>query len=65
MANANDNQNPDRGAGSKPPKSEGDPSIAAPRLTPQGRASSDASGEDATAPDGKGAKKGQGDKAEG
>lgn len=35
-----------------------------PRLTPQGHASGEASGEDATDPQG-GAKQGQGDKAEG
>jgi hypothetical protein len=39
-------------------------SIDRPRLTPQGRTSSDASGEDATDPRG-GVKQGQGDKAEG
>jgi len=42
---------------------EGD--ISAPRLTPQGRENPDASGEDSTNPTGEGAKKGQGDKAEG
>ena len=39
--------------------------ISAPRLTPQGRESPDASGEDSTDPMGEGAKKGQGSKAEG
>ncbi|HZW47264.1 MAG TPA: hypothetical protein VFF61_07045 [Microvirga sp.] len=39
--------------------------IGAPRLTPQGRENPDASGEDSTNPTGEGAKKGQGDKAEG
>jgi len=39
--------------------------ISAPRLTPQGRENPDASGEDSTNPMGEGAKKGQGDKAEG
>ena len=38
--------------------------IESPRLTPQGRADGNG-GEDATAPDGKGAKSGQPDKAEG
>ena len=59
--------NPDRGAGFKPPTggpAEG-ASIDAPRLTPQGRTDPDAEGEDATAPDGEGAKIGQSDKAEG
>lgn len=40
-------------------------SIDAPRLTPQGRASPDASGTDTTAPSGKGAAQGQPDRAEG
>jgi hypothetical protein len=40
-------------------------SIDAPRLTPQGRASPEASGTDSTAPSGKGAATGQPDKAEG
>ncbi|WP_200901952.1 hypothetical protein [Microvirga vignae] len=39
--------------------------ISAPRLTPQGRENPSASGEDSTNPMGEGAKKGQGDKAEG
>ncbi len=39
--------------------------INAPRLTPQGRENPEASGEDSTNPMGEGAKKGQGDKAEG
>ncbi|WP_170304115.1 hypothetical protein [Microvirga makkahensis] len=39
--------------------------ISAPRLTPQGRESPGASGEDSTNPMGEGAKKGQDDKAEG
>lgn len=39
--------------------------ISGPRLTPQGRVSPDASGEDSTDPMGQGAKKGQQDKAEG
>ena len=43
----------------------GNASIDAPRLTPQGRTSPDASGSDATAPGGEGAAKGQPDKAEG
>ena len=43
----------------------GNASIDAPRLTPQGRASPDASGTDSTAPSGKGAAQGQPDKAEG
>ena len=43
----------------------GNASIDAPRLTPQGRASPDASGTDSTAPSGEGAAQGQPDKAEG
>jgi hypothetical protein len=43
----------------------GNASIDAPRLTPQGRASPEASGTDSTAPSGNGAAKGQPDKAEG
>lgn len=39
--------------------------ISAPRLTPQGRSDPQAAGQDSTNPMGKGAKKGQGDKAEG
>ncbi|MBZ6077476.1 hypothetical protein [Microvirga puerhi] len=39
--------------------------INAPRLTPQGRTDPDARGEDSTSTSGKGAKKGQSDKAEG
>ena len=39
--------------------------ISRPRLTPQGRTDSVSSGTDTTSPEGKGAKKGQGDKAEG
>jgi len=39
--------------------------INGPRLTPQGRTDSDPSGQDSTNPMGEGAKKGQGDKAEG
>jgi hypothetical protein len=39
--------------------------INAPRLTPQGRTGDEAQGEDTTDPMGEGAKKGQGDKAEG
>ncbi|MCB8819459.1 hypothetical protein [Microvirga rosea] len=39
--------------------------ISAPRLTPQGRAEPEGKGEDSTNPMGEGAKKGQGDKAEG
>jgi hypothetical protein len=42
-----------------------DADISKPRLTPQGRTSPDASGEDSTNPMGSGAKKGQADKAEG
>ena len=42
-----------------------DISVDGPRLTPQGRSDPDAGGEDATDPMGEGAKKGQGDKAEG
>jgi len=42
-----------------------DKDISAPRLTPQGRESPNASGEDSTNPMGKGAKKGQSSKAEG
>jgi hypothetical protein len=42
-----------------------DLSIDRPRLTPQGRASPEAAGEDATTPKGAGAKPGQKDKAEG
>jgi hypothetical protein len=41
-----------------------DPTPDRPRLTPQGHASGEASGEDSTDPAG-GAKQGQGDKAEG
>ena len=40
-------------------------SIDRPRLTPQGRASPEPSGTDATSPTGEGAKPGQPDKAEG
>ena len=43
----------------------GNASIDAPRLTPQGRASPEASGADSTGPSGKGAAQGQPDKAEG
>jgi hypothetical protein len=43
----------------------GNASIDAPRLTPQGRTSPEASGTDSTAPSGKGAAQGQPDKAEG
>lgn len=43
----------------------GNASIDAPRLTPQGRTSPEASGTDATAPSGTGVAKGQPDKAEG
>ena len=43
----------------------GNVSIDAPRLTPQGRASPDASGTDSTAASGEGAAQGQPDKAEG
>ena len=59
--------NPDRGAGFKPPEGGAAPgaSIDAPRLTPQNRADPDAEGEDATDPSGEGAKTGQSDKAEG
>lgn len=39
--------------------------IDAPRLTPQGRENPNTSGEDSTNPMGEGAKKGQGNKAEG
>ena len=47
------------------PKSQADESdISTPRLTPQGRTDPDASGEDATDPNG-GVKKGQPDPAEG
>jgi hypothetical protein len=42
-----------------------DLSIERPRLTPQGRASPEPGGEDATDPHGAGAKPGQQDKAEG
>lgn len=42
-----------------------DKDISRPRLTPQGRTDPSPSGTDATNPSGKGAKKGQGDKAEG
>lgn len=42
-----------------------DKDIERPRLTPQGRASPDASGTDTTNPSGQGARKGQGGKAEG
>jgi hypothetical protein len=42
-----------------------DEDISAPRLTPQGRTDPDQEGEDSTNPMGDGAKKGQGDKAEG
>jgi hypothetical protein len=52
-----------------PPQRSGsdfrDVSVDGPRLTPQGRADPDASGEDATDPMGAGAKTGQSDKAEG
>lgn len=40
-------------------------SLDAPRLTPQGRASPEASGTDSTAPSGTGAAQGRPDKAEG
>ena len=49
----------------KKPDQPTDADIGAPRLTPQGRADPDASGEDSTNPMGEGAKKGQSDKAEG
>lgn len=42
-----------------------DVSVEGPRLTPQGRADPDGTGEDATDPMGTGAKQGQRDKAEG
>jgi hypothetical protein len=49
----------------KKPNQANEEDINAPRLTPQGRENPDASGEDSTNPMGEGAKKGQGDKAEG
>ena len=49
----------------KKPGQATDEDIDAPRLTPQGRENPEASGEDSTNPMGDGAKKGQGDKAEG
>jgi hypothetical protein len=49
----------------KTPDQATEEDISAPRLTPQGRDNPKASGEDATNPTGEGAKKGQGDKAEG
>lgn len=60
-------RNPDRGAGFKPPEGGAakGASIDAPRLTPQGRTDPDTEGDDATTPDGQGAKTGQSDKAEG
>ena len=52
-------------AGQRKPKSQAtEDDIAAPRLTPQGRESPEAAGEDATDPNG-GAKTGQPNKAEG
>ncbi|HEX8164810.1 MAG TPA: hypothetical protein VF601_03370 [Beijerinckiaceae bacterium] len=52
-------------SGNERPGSPTDGSIERPRLTPQGRTSPDASGQDATDPKGSGAKEGQVDKAEG
>jgi hypothetical protein len=49
----------------KKPNEATDEDISAPRLTPQGRESPDASGEDSTNPMGEGAKTGQPGKAEG
>jgi len=49
----------------KKPSEASEEDISAPRLTPQGRTGPDEAGEDSTDPMGKGAKKGQGDKAEG
>jgi hypothetical protein len=55
-----------REGGTEQPGSDlDDLSIDRPRLTPQGRASPEASGEDSTNPEGAGAKPGQKDKAEG
>ena len=51
--------------GSRPGASPSRTDIDAPRLTPQGRTGPAGKGEDSTDPMGKGAKKGQGDKAEG
>jgi hypothetical protein len=56
--------NKPQGATEQPGSGPDDLSIDKPRLTPQGRASPEASGEDSTDPKG-GAKQGQGDKAEG
>lgn len=52
-------------ADSKKPDQATEEDISAPRLTPQGRENPDAAGEDSTNPMEEGAKKGQGDKAEG
>jgi hypothetical protein len=55
----------DKPGGGQPDSDLKDISVDGPRLTPQGRTDPDAGGEDATDPSGKGAKQGQGDKAEG
>jgi hypothetical protein len=50
--------------GKKPDKAS-EKDISAPRLTPQGRTDPGSKGHDSTNPAGEGAKKGQGDRAEG
>jgi hypothetical protein len=63
-AGGKDREEP-KGVAERPGSGLKDVSVEAPRLTPQGRADPDASGEDATDPMGAGAKTGQSDKAEG